>query len=43
MRWMDDVKSLTDLSINDFSDLYDLVKDRKKWNSLVNNIVKINV
>ena len=37
MRWMDDIKSVTGLSVNDISQL---VKDRKKWNSLVNNIVK---
>ena len=37
MRWMDDVKSVTGLSIND---LNQLVKDRKKWRSFVYNIVK---
>jgi hypothetical protein len=37
MRWMDDMKSVTGLSVND---LNQLVKDRKKWNFLVNNIVK---
>ena len=37
MRWMDDIKSVTGLSIND---LNQLVKDRKKWKLLVNNTVK---
>ena len=37
MRWMDDIKSVTALSIND---LNQLVKDRKKRKFLVNNIVK---
>jgi hypothetical protein len=37
MRWMDDIKSVTGLSVND---LNQLVKDRKKWHSVVNNIVK---
>ena len=37
MRWMDDIKSVTGVSVHDFSQL---VKDRKKWNSLVNNMVK---
>ena len=34
---MDDIKSVTGLSVND---LNQLVKDRKKWRTLVNNIVK---
>jgi hypothetical protein len=37
MRWMDDIKSVTGLSVNY---LNQLAKDRKKWNLLVNNIVK---
>ena len=37
MRWMDDIRSVTGLSVND---LNQFVKDRKKWNLLVNNIVK---
>ena len=37
MWWMDDIKSVTGLSVNG---LNQLVKDRKKWNLLVNNIVK---
>ena len=37
MRWMDDIKSATGLSVNY---LNQLVEDRKKWNLLVNNIVK---
>ena len=37
MRWMDDIKSVTGLSVKDINKL---VKDRKKWNLLVNNIVK---
>ena len=37
MRWMDDIKSVTGLSVND---LNQLVKDKKKWKLLVNNIVK---
>ena len=37
MRWMDDIKSVTGLSVND---LNQLVKDRKKWKLLVNNAVK---
>jgi hypothetical protein len=37
MRWMDDIKSATGLSVND---LNQLVEDRKTWNLLVNNIVK---
>ena len=37
IRWMDDIKSVPGLSVND---LNQLVKDRKKWNLLVNNIVK---
>ena len=37
MRWMDDIRSVTGLSVND---LNQLVKDRKKWKLLVNNIVK---
>ena len=37
MRWMDDIKSVTGLSVND---LNQLMKDRKKWKLLVNNIVK---
>ena len=37
MRWMDGIKSVTGLSVND---LNQLVKDRKKWKLLVNNIVK---
>ena len=37
MRWMDDIKSVTRLLIND---LNQLVKYRKKWKLLVNNIVK---
>ena len=37
MRWMDDIKRVTGLSVND---LNKLVKDRKKWKLLVNNIVK---
>jgi hypothetical protein len=36
MWWMD-IKSVTGLSVND---LNQLAKDRKKWNSLVNTIVK---
>ena len=39
MRWMDDIKNVTGLSVND---LNQLVKDRKKWHLLVNNIVKEN-
>ena len=31
MRWLDGIKSVTGLSVND---LKLLVKDRKKWNSL---------
>ena len=37
MRWMNDVKSVTGLLVND---LNRLVKYRKKWNLLVNKIVK---
>ena len=37
MWWMDDIKSLTGLSLND---LNQLVKDRKKWCTLVYNIVR---
>ena len=37
MRWMDDIKSVTGLSVND---LNQLMKDRKKWKLLVKNIVK---
>ena len=37
MRWMDNIKSVTRLSVND---LNQLEKDRKKWNLLVNNIFK---
>jgi hypothetical protein len=37
MRWMDNIKSVTVLPVND---LNKLVKDRKKWKLLVNNIVK---
>ena len=37
MRWTDDIKSVTGLSVND---LNQLVKDRKKWKILVNNITK---
>ena len=37
MRWMDDIKSVTGLSLNE---LNQLVKDRKKWRTLVHNIVK---
>ena len=37
MRWMEDIKSVTGLSVND---LNQLAKDRKKWKLLVNNIVK---
>jgi hypothetical protein len=37
MRWMDDIKSVTRFSVNE---LNQLVKDRKKWHSLVKNIVK---
>ena len=37
MRWMDDIKRLTGLSVND---LNKLVKDRKKWRILVYKIVK---
>ena len=37
MRRMDDIKSGTGLSVND---LNQLVKDRKTWTLLVNNIVK---
>ena len=37
MRRMDEIKSVTGLSVND---LNQLVKDRKKWNLLVKNIVK---
>ena len=36
MRWMD-IKSIARLSINE---LNKLVKDRKKWKTLVNNIAK---
>jgi hypothetical protein len=34
--WMEYVKSVTGLSLDD---LNRLVKDRRKWNSLVNNIL----
>ena len=37
MRWMDDIESVTGLSLND---LNQLVKDRKKWHTLVYNIVR---
>ena len=37
MRWMGDIKSVTGHSVND---LNQLVKDRKKWKLLVNNLVK---
>jgi hypothetical protein len=37
MWWMDDIKSLTGLSVND---LNQLVKDRKRCKFLVNNLVK---
>ena len=37
MQWMDDIKSVTGLSVND---LNQLVKDRKKGNLLVKNTVK---
>ena len=37
MRWNDDIKSITELSVND---LNQFVKDRKKWKLLVNYIVK---
>jgi hypothetical protein len=37
MRWVDNIKSVTGLSV---SDLNQLVKDRKKLKLLVNNIVK---
>ena len=37
MRWIDDIKSVSGLSVND---LNQLVKDRKTWNLLVNNIAK---
>ena len=37
MRWMDDMKSVTGLLAND---LNQLVKDRKKWKLLENNLVK---
>ena len=37
LRWMDDIKRETGLSVND---LNQLAKDRKKWHVLVNNIVK---
>ena len=37
MRWMDDIKSVTGLSVNN---LNQLVKKRKKRKLLVNNIVK---
>ena len=37
MRWMEDIRSVTGLSVND---LNQLVKDRKKWRSLVNNILE---
>jgi hypothetical protein len=37
MRWMVDIKSVTVLSVNG---LNQLVKDRKKSRSLVNNIVR---
>jgi hypothetical protein len=37
LRWMGDIKSLNGLSVND---LNQLVKDRKKWKLLVNNLVK---
>ena len=36
-KGMDDIKSVTRLSVND---LNQLVKDRKKWKLLLNNIVK---
>jgi len=37
MRWMDDIKSVTGLSVNG---LNKLVKNTKKWKLLLNNIVK---
>ena len=37
MRWMDDIKNVTGLSLND---LNHLVKNRKKWRTLVYNIVQ---
>ena len=37
LQWMADIKSVTGLSVND---LNQLVKDRKKWHSLMNDIVK---
>ena len=37
MQWMDVIKSVTGHSVND---LNQLVKDRKKGNLLVNNIIK---
>ena len=35
MRWIEDIKSVTGLSLND---LHQLVKDTKKWRTLVYNI-----
>ena len=37
MKWVDDIKSVTGVLVND---LNQLVKDEKKWDSLVNKIVK---
>ena len=37
MRWMDGIERVTGLSVNY---LTQSVKDRKKWNSLMNNAVK---
>ena len=37
MRWIDDVKSATGLSVYDFKQL---VQERKNWCSLVGNVVK---
>ena len=37
MRWMDDIKSITGLSLND---LNQLVKDRRKRRTLVYNIAR---
>ena len=37
MRWMDDIKSVTGLSLND---LNQLMKDREKGDTLVYNIVR---
>ena len=37
MQWMDDIKSVTEVSVNN---LNQLVKDRKMWCTLVYNIVR---